>query len=83
MHDSGPVHSIIGTIAVALEDPFKISKESFGSFPFTPKPEGSKSPHGWRLKLFPNLPYKESFVDSCVPGYEICIPALGCILERF
>ena len=39
MHDSGPAHSIIGTIAVALEDPFKISKESFGSFPFTPKPE--------------------------------------------
>src|SRR6516225_706860 len=32
-------HSIIGTIAVALEDPFKIFKESFGSFPFTPKPE--------------------------------------------
>jgi hypothetical protein len=39
VHDSGSDHSIIATIAVALEDPFKISKESFGSFPFTPKPE--------------------------------------------
>src|SRR5215475_14431619 len=39
MHDSGSAHSVICTVAVALEDSCKISKEPFGSFPFTPKPE--------------------------------------------
>src|SRR5215471_5002354 len=39
MHDSGSAHSVICTVAVALEYSCKISKEPFGSFPFTPKPE--------------------------------------------
>jgi hypothetical protein len=39
MHHSGLAHSGIGAVAVALEDPFKISKEPFGSLPFTPQPE--------------------------------------------
>ena len=33
-----PIRSI-STVAVALEDSFEISKEPFGAFPFTPKPE--------------------------------------------
>ena len=39
MHNSGPANPVIASIAVALEDPFKISKEPFGSFPLTPESE--------------------------------------------
>jgi hypothetical protein len=39
MDHTGSAHSIIGAVTIALEQPFEVTKEPFGSFPCTPEPE--------------------------------------------
>jgi hypothetical protein len=43
----GPPTPVVCSVAVALEDPFEISKEPFGPFPFTPEPEIEHDRFGW------------------------------------